>query len=160
MWPRTTCLFARAATCAPKHQKPTTKNRTCTAGFKPVIKTRVYISTPPATAPFHVGSSWLEQKMGFFGSFLYMNIFPRRFFFRLPLLCSLLFTVWQCGMWLCAGGRPALLASSRAACRAQGLRGVGLGPIGRGCARKTTGAARFAMFWFSAPHYRGGGKRK
>ena len=35
--------FARAAaTCAPKHQKPT-KNRTCTAGFEPVTaKMRIY----------------------------------------------------------------------------------------------------------------------
>ena len=38
----------------------------------------VYISTQPATAPLHVGSSWPEQKMGSFGSFLYIKDFPRR----------------------------------------------------------------------------------
>ena len=34
-----------------------------------------YISTPPATGPLHVGSSWPEQEMGTFGSFLYINEF-------------------------------------------------------------------------------------
>ena len=51
---------------------------------------------------------------------------------------------------------PALSASSRAAGRAQGLRGVGLGSLWGKCAAKKHGAGRFAMFWFSAPHYRGG----
>ena len=38
----------------------------------------VYICAPPATAPLHVGSSWPEQKMGSFGSFLYIKNVPRR----------------------------------------------------------------------------------
>ena len=67
--PRTTRLFARAASCAPKHQKPTKRNERAWRGSKPQPSMCVNISVPPATALLQVDSSWPDQKMGSFGFF-------------------------------------------------------------------------------------------
>lgn len=66
--------FCARCDLRPKAPKANKKKRTCTAGFEPVTA-NMRICYYPATGPLHVGSSWPEQEMGSFGSFLYIKEF-------------------------------------------------------------------------------------
>ena len=113
----------------------------------------VYISTPPATGPLHVGSSWPEQKMGSFGSFLYMNIFPRRkLFFGCP--SSVVFYCAAACQWVRLYRRVLELQV--------GPRGFGASVQvpWEGLCAKNHGAARFALFWFQLNTTEGGQAEK
>ena len=75
-------VCVRRCVLRPKAQKETSvskySKRTRMAGFEPVTANVRKNSAPPATAPLQAGSSWPDQKMGSFGTFLYINNFLRR----------------------------------------------------------------------------------